>query len=314
MLQIMGDFVASCAQCAERHSRFTETPREWTIASKPATQNRLFLPSKQARDSKCVWSPGAFLQASARHASDQFRRRRKTPHRCRQVCIRTLIAGDKLPNPWQDRFEIHAVECADHPPGLVEVQNSTLAAGPQHAENLSQARIVIRKVTEAESRCNQIKTPVSKWQAQRIALDPCEVVIRGGFGIRTKQHGMGKISAGDPRKPCLFAESESHVSRTAAKIEGGRPGPAKNRTKCAGGSAPPEFIDIRRQEVIQQVIPRRDRCKHLADGARCRFRIGRSLGRGASDLRPRGHRQFVRHGMPFESLPAPRRSPFPEHP
>ena len=51
--------------------------------------------------------------------------------------------------------------------------------------------------------------------------------------------------------------------------------------KCARRAAPPHAVDVERQHVVEQVVARSDRGKHLAHRARGRMRVARAFRRSA---------------------------------
>jgi len=93
---------------------------------------------------------------------------------------------------------------------------------------------------------------------------------------------MGKIGANNLRTvvPCLLAQGESHIPRTAAQIQDSGVGLGKDLGEGARRAAPPQAIDIKRQHVIEQVIARSDRGKHLADRTRRRTSVTGALRSG----------------------------------
>src|ERR1700716_3523675 len=78
-------------------------------------------------------------------------------------------------------------------------------------------------------------------------------------------------------------QSESHVSGAAAKIQHASIGTPQNGIELARGAPPPQPVNVERENVIQQVVARRDRRKHFPDGLRRRLAISRTGGSGAHD-------------------------------
>src|SRR3979411_3353290 len=78
-------------------------------------------------------------------------------------------------------------------------------------------------------------------------------------------------------------QSASHVSGAAAKIQHASIGTPQNGIELARGAPPPQPVNVERENVIQQVVARRDRRKHFPDGLRRRLAISRTGGGGASD-------------------------------
>src|SRR5579863_9064085 len=93
------------------------------------------------------------------------------------------------------------------------------------------------------------------------------------------------------RLPGLAAQSEGHVSRTAAEIEDTGIRAAEDVAEGARGAAPPHAIHIERQHMVQKIVAWRNGGKHFAHSARRRALVARPFRSGANDCR------FVfRHG------------------
>jgi hypothetical protein len=77
------------------------------------------------------------------------------------------------------------------------------------------------------------------------------------------------------------AQGERHVSGAAAKIEHASVGTLQNGVEFTRRAPPPQPIDVERENVIEQVVTRRNRSKHFPDGARGRFAVLGACGSGA---------------------------------
>src|SRR5260370_40874387 len=106
--------------------------------------------------------------------------------------------------------------------------------------------------------------------------------------MRGEEHGVGKIRA---RDLCGAAacQREREIACAAAKIERARVGPLQDWLETPGGSRAPHAIEFERQQMIQEVVTRRDFREHLADFPRSvRFGLrafGASSFRGSGSLR-----------------------------
>lgn len=78
---------------------------------------------------------------------------------------------------------------------------------------------------------------------------------------------MRKIRAENAGLP-FPRERKRQVTRAAAEIEHVGAGPLENRAKEAGGAFAPKAIELKREEMIQQIVARSDFREHFADFAR----------------------------------------------
>ena len=72
----------------------------------------------------------------------------------------------------------------------------------------------------------------------------------------------------------MLVEGEGHVAGAAAQVEDDGLGTSKDGTHGAGGASPPEAVDARREQVVEQVVARSDGVEHLLDVLRRSGRIG----------------------------------------
>src|ERR1700719_3317492 len=79
----------------------------------------------------------------------------------------------------------------------------------------------------------------------------------------------------------LFAEGKGHVAGAAAEIKDAAIGLGKDLREGAGGAAPPQAIDIERENVIEQIVAGSDGGEHVPDGASGCFGIMCAFGGGA---------------------------------
>src|SRR5260370_30808388 len=97
------------------------------------------------------------------------------------------------------------------------------------------------------------------------------------------QNGVGEV--GPPELwvalACLLAQGEGHVSGAAAKIENAGIGLGEGLRESAGGATPPQAVDVEGEHMVEQVVARSDRGKHLADGAGGGIGIARAFGGGS---------------------------------
>src|SRR5579864_3597737 len=74
-------------------------------------------------------------------------------------------------------------------------------------------------------------------------------------------------------------QRERHVAGSAAEIQNTRFRPPENGGECPRRPPPQEAIDVKGQDVIEQIIARRNGRKHLLHGPRRRRRVLRPFRR-----------------------------------
>src|ERR1700682_5002327 len=75
---------------------------------------------------------------------------------------------------------------------------------------------------------------------------------------------MGEIGADDAGFSSA-RESESEVTGSAAEIEDKSIGPIENGMQMSGGAGAPEPVELQGQEMVEQIVARRDLREHFAD-------------------------------------------------
>src|SRR5215471_12734762 len=99
------------------------------------------------------------------------------------------------------------------------------------------------------------------------------------------QHDVGKIGSDDVSRRLSPgpAQGKCHVPSATAEIKYSRLGTPNDVLKLVCCTAPPQPVYVQRENVIQQVIARRDRGKHLAHGPRRGIWIPRAFRSSAYD-------------------------------
>src|SRR2546422_11073623 len=77
------------------------------------------------------------------------------------------------------------------------------------------------------------------------------------------QHAVRKVHA-DHARPISAVKRNRQVASSTAKIEYTSLPVEKNRAKKLCSAGAPEAIELQRQEMVQQVVARRNLCEHLA--------------------------------------------------
>jgi hypothetical protein len=93
---------------------------------------------------------------------------------------------------------------------------------------------------------------------------------------------MGEIRAND----AAFSgphERESKIASSAAEIEAQSTGPVEDTLHAPGSARAPQAIELQRQQVVEQIVPRGDLRKHGADFIRSVGLGNSALGTGSLD-------------------------------
>ena len=142
--------------------------------------------------------------------------------------------------------------------------------------DFAEAGFVVGEIAEAESGGDEIEAVIAEGEAESVGFEKRKDAwrsIRGAarlrctFFLSANEHGMRKIRAEDAGLP-FPSEGKGQVTSAAAQIEHIGAGPLKNRAKEAGRAFAPQAIELKREEMIQQIIARRDFREHFADFAR----------------------------------------------
>jgi hypothetical protein len=112
-----------------------------------------------------------------------------------------------------------------------------------------------------------------------------EALAFGAFRACPHEHGMGKIGAHDACR-AYASESEGEIASAAAEIKDHSIAVLEYGSKTARSALAPKTIEVKRQEMVEQIITGGDLCEHLADSSR-----GVSFAVGTF-----GPRAFYRHG------------------
>ena len=78
-------------------------------------------------------------------------------------------------------------------------------------------------------------------------------------------------------------QSEGHVAGAAAEIESAGAGALQDVAESAGGAAPPQAVNVEREQVVEQVVAGRDGGEHVAHGGGGLLAVLRAFGGGADD-------------------------------
>src|ERR1700681_447651 len=225
------------------------------------------------------------------HTPEHFIWRRKALYRCRQIRVWTSHSREQRPDCGKSFLEENALAVSDQAARLSEIQDAAFSAGSEHPRDFTQSRVVVGQVSETECRCHQIEVSIGKWQPKRVGFDPLWGPQRRASSLLRRlrrcalQHGMRKIRTENLRSSGASAppQSESHVSGAATKIQHASIGTLQNGIELARGAPPPQPVNVERKNVIQQVVARRNRGEHLADGRRRRLAIACTCGSRAYD-------------------------------
>src|SRR5207245_1715709 len=140
--------------------------------AKAARTPGLLPPSIQSCDPERVRCPRCLREAGAAHALQHLRRLGKALHGCGQISVGPFYAGNERAYCRQHTLEVNPVKLPDEATGLAEIQNAAFSSRAQNAHDLTQASVVVSKITEAERRRDQVESRVGEGQAQRVGFHP----------------------------------------------------------------------------------------------------------------------------------------------
>ena len=192
---------------------------------------------------------------------------RKFQHAPREIIIRPLLAPrHELPQFRQHLTEVEAIQRSDPALRLRELQDRDTAARLRHAHHLGDAAVGVGDVAKAErhrrgsEKTGRPGTATAGRRPRESGSDP-----RG----RASSAGPAPASAGRSSAP-----DDRHLAASGAIVRQGQVAGAgaeiEDRLEALGrhelhGPPAPVAIDVQAQDVIEQVVHRRNRAEHGAD-------------------------------------------------
>src|ERR1043166_2133251 len=204
-------------------------------------------------------------QPRAAHPLGQIRRPRKGGHRLWQPCVGIPMFRDETSDQWQQVPEVGEVRGAKRVPERDrELEHHQPGARLEHADRLAETGIEVGEVPDPEADHGPVEYRVTERQRHRVG-----VAGNAAHGLRPApdQHSLDEVggnhAAGESGPtPPLGGE----VHRTGAEIEIGPLG-SQFPAEPVHRQPPPAAITVEAQEMIEQVVARRDRLEHPPDVA-----------------------------------------------
>jgi hypothetical protein len=153
--------------------------------------------------------------------------------------------------------------CARHS----KIEDSDDSSRAQYAMHFPKSPVDIRQIPQHKCRNHNIKGILGKGEFEGICAQekntPAYAVPRKFPGAHSK-HRLAEIAPHDGPEP---GKSERKICGTASHIQNSgirSPNPSFRFPDTGFSPAP---VDIRREEVIQEIVPVRNRSKHIPDAA-----------------------------------------------
>ncbi len=142
-----------------------------------------------------------------------------------------------------------------------EFEHHEAGAGPEHAVRLPEAGVQIRQVSDPEGHHGTVEPGVDERERERVGADGTGA---WRLALPPRQHGEHEVRAEHgPAEPGRAGERRREIERAGAEIEIGAVGSLLPREPSHCGAAP-GAVHIEAQEMVQQVVARRDRGEHAA--------------------------------------------------
>src|SRR5207247_692030 len=185
---------------------------------------------------------------------------REIDHRLWQVRIGVPMFRHRAPDRRKHAPEVEQVEGAHRSKaGRGELEDHEAGAGPEHAVRFPEDGVQIRKVPHPEGHHGTVEPGVDEREGERVGADGSGA---WRFVLPPRQHGEHEVRAEHgPAEPGRAGERRREIERAGAEIEIGAVGSQLPREPSHRGAAP-GAVHIEAQEMVQQVVARRDRGEH----------------------------------------------------
>ncbi len=180
---------------------------------------------------------------------------------------------------------------------LGKFEDRDSSAWLQHARYFAQAALVVGEISKSEGRGYKVKTRIGKWHIQRVAIDEFgRMRIGSRFFPGAFHHGVCKIAAQDRHSVrcgvadhvyALDLEGECQVARAAAEIKNASVGASKDASEFFRCQPAPSVVHREGEEVIEEVVSRRNGAEHIAHSARGIALVASAFRTGPQTLRGR---------------------------
>jgi hypothetical protein len=153
---------------------------------------------------------------------------------------------------------------------LGELQDCHFAAGPGHSYHFRQAAIRICHITQTKGDSGDLKFPIGERKLLSVGFQKADALVGPAptrFLSGSNQHGMAKVRTDDGHAPARGSiVSQGQVPGAGAQIQNRR-----HTLRRHQPSRPPApiAIHIQAQQMIEQIIPRRNVAEHSPDASFC---------------------------------------------
>jgi hypothetical protein len=171
---------------------------------------------------------------------------------------------DQTPNPGEHAQEVEEVEPPERlPPGGGELQDHQPPAGFEDPREFAEALVEAGQVPDTETHGRAIEARIREREPERIRAGRDDRAP-SRLGLAVLQHREGEVAGEDlPPEPGPLRQFQREVQRPRAGVQEtalGRPAIQEQ----IDGTASPAFVYVQAEEVVEQVVARRDRAEHAA--------------------------------------------------
>jgi hypothetical protein len=142
---------------------------------------------------------------------------------------------------------------------LREFQNRQAASRLQYTPQFSQTLFDARQVPEGEANGHRVEGRVPKGKTQRVSFDESQA---GRFLLCELEHRTAKIHSHHAGRS-LFKYRNAQIPRAASDVEHSSI-LSQQRLQLFDDSLSPTPVDVRRKQMIQQIVSGRDPREHFA--------------------------------------------------
>src|SRR6266513_1667008 len=187
---------------------------------------------------------------------------RNVEHRLWQVGIGVPMFRHRTADRGEDAPEIEQIQRPQRREARRrEFEHDEAGPGPEHAVRLPEARVEIRQVSDPEGHHGTVEPGVGERERERIGADRTGAC---SLALPPRQHGDHEVRADDgPAESAGARERRREIERAGAEIEIGAVGSPLPREPSHRGAAP-GTVHVEAQQMVQQVVARRDRGEHAA--------------------------------------------------
>src|SRR5437773_2752827 len=180
----------------------------------------------------------------------------KREHRLWQVGVGLSMFGHRAADGREHAPEIEEVERAQRrEPRRRELQHDESRPRPQYAVRLAQSLVQVGQVADAEADGGAVEQRVGERQLQSVGRDG-----RGARGLAAAagEHRDDEVRSDDaPPKAGGAGQRSGQVQRAGAEVEVDAVG-ARLPAEARDGRAAPGAVHVEAQQVVEEVVARRD--------------------------------------------------------